>query len=83
MSKLEELIEELRTLPPHQLGDVATYVHNLKVAAMDPEERRAGLTALFGIWSEEEADHFRKVLAEGRRVDESCWTDRFGRERSD
>jgi len=72
MSPLENIVEDLKSLPPDNLELVAEYIHRLK--GISPEERHAILTRTFGSLSPEDADEIEKAIEEGcERVDEQHW----------
>ncbi|MBI4460545.1 MAG: hypothetical protein HY648_10875 [Acidobacteria bacterium] len=72
MSPLENIVEELRSLPPEKLELVANYVHRLK--GTSPGERQALLARTFGSLSPEDADEIEKAIEEGcERVDDQHW----------
>ncbi|MBV8845883.1 MAG: hypothetical protein JO307_23990 [Bryobacterales bacterium] len=72
MSRLEAIVEDLRSLPPNKLDAAAAFVHRLKL--MSEEERQAVLARTSGGLSTEEADEFNRIIEEGcERIDESGW----------
>ncbi len=72
MSPLENIVEDLKTLPPAKLEVAADFVQRLK--RISDEERDAILTRTAGALSPEEADEMEKVIEEGcERIDEDGW----------
>lgn len=72
MSRLEAIVEDLKSLPPAKLEAAADYVHRLK--RISEEERRAILSRTAGALSPEDADELERVIEEGcERIDESGW----------
>jgi hypothetical protein len=71
MSVLETIVEELKGLPSAKLEEAASYVHQLKTAAL--EERRTILDSLAGSLSEEDANAFDEAIKECRRIDPREW----------
>ena len=72
MSPLENIVEDLKSLPPEKLELAADYIQRLK--RISQEERQAILTRTFGSLSQEDADEIEKAIEEGcERVDESHW----------
>ena len=72
MSPLENIVEDLKSLPPEKLELAADYIQRLK--RISQEERQAILTRTFGSLSQEDADEIEKAIEEGcERVDEQHW----------
>jgi len=72
VSRLEAIVEDLKSLPPAKLEAAADYVHRLK--RISEEERRAILVRTAGALSAEEADELSKAIEEGcESIDESGW----------
>ena len=72
VSRLEAIVEDLKSLPPAQLEAAADIVHQLK--RISEEERQAILTRTAGALSPEAADEMNRVIEEGcERIDESGW----------
>lgn len=72
VSRLEAIVEDLKSLPPAQLEAAADIVHRLK--RISEEERQAILARTAGALSPEAADELNRVIAEGcERIDESGW----------
>ena len=72
MAKLQDIFEELKTLPPEGLERVADYIHRLHSASQ--QERKALLRRTAGSLSHEEADELARIIEEGcEQVDERDW----------
>jgi len=72
MAKLQEIFEELKTLPPEQLESVADYVHRLHYTSQ--QERKAALRSNAGSLSDQEAAELTQIIEEGcEQVDEQNW----------
>lgn len=72
MSPLENIVEDLKTLPPGRLEVAADFVHRLK--RISDEERQTILAQTFGSPSAEDAGAMEKAIEEGReRIDEHGW----------
>lgn len=72
MSRLESIVEDLKSLPPARLEVAADFVQRLK--EVSEEERQAILTRTAGALSREEADELEQVIEEGcERIDEREW----------
>ena len=72
MSQLENIVEDLKSLPPDKLQQAAAYIQGLK--RISPEERRAILARTAGSLSREVADEIEKAIEEGcEKLDESHW----------
>lgn len=72
VSPLENIVEDLKTLPPAKLEVAADFVHRLK--RISDEERQAILTRTAGALSPEEADEMERAIEEGcERIDEDGW----------
>lgn len=72
VSPLENIVEELKSLPPSKLEVAADFVHRLK--RISDEERQSILTRTAGALSAEEADEMEQAIEEGcERVDEDGW----------
>jgi len=63
VSRLENIVEELKSLPPGKLEVAADFVHRL--SRISEEERQAALARTFGCLSPEEADELERVIEEG------------------
>jgi hypothetical protein len=72
MSKIELIVEELKTLPDAKLADAANYIHRLKETSAT--ERRAALGKTAGALTADEADELARVIEEGcEQVDAREW----------
>lgn len=72
VSPLENIVEDLKALPPPRLQMAADYIRGLKEA--NGEERKAALARTFGCLSPEEADELERVIEEGcEQVNEHGW----------
>ncbi len=72
MSKLESVVEELKSLPAAKLDAAAGYIHQLMLAsALD---RRRALESTFGCLTPAEADGMERAIAANcEGVDASQW----------
>jgi len=72
VSRLEAIVEDLKSLPPAKLEAAADYVHRLM--RISEEERPAILSRTAGALSPEDADELERVIEEGcEKIDESGW----------
>ena len=72
MSPLENIVADLKALPPASLQVAADFVQRLKRISL--EERQAILTRTAGALSPEEADELERVIEEGcEKIDEHGW----------
>jgi hypothetical protein len=72
VTRLEAIVEDLKSLPPERLEMVATYVRHLK--PISQEDRKAALDRTFGCLSPEEADQLERAIEEGcEQVNEHGW----------
>ena len=72
MSKIEAIVEELKTLPPDRLESAANYIHRLKT--ISPDERMFIIKPTAGSLTPEEGEELARIIAEGcEQVDESEW----------
>lgn len=72
MAKLQDIVDELKTLPPERLERAADYIHRLHFASQ--EERKAALRRTAGSLTTEEADEFERIIEEGcEQIDERDW----------
>ena len=72
VSPLENIVEDLKSLPPARLEVAADFVQRLK--RISQEERQAILTRTAGALSPEEADELDRVIEEGcEKIDEHGW----------
>ena len=69
VSPLENIVEDLKTLPPDRLEMAANFIRLLKPGSQ--VEREAAIARTFGCLSPEEADEMERVIEEGcEQVDE-------------
>jgi hypothetical protein len=72
VAKLQDIVEELKTLPPERLERAADYIHRLHFASQ--EERKTVLRRTAGSLSNEEADELDRIIKEGcEQIDERDW----------
>jgi hypothetical protein len=72
VSPIENIVEDLKSLPPARLEVAADFVQRLK--RISQEERQAILTRTAGALSAEEADELERVIEEGcEKIDEHGW----------
>ena len=72
VSPLENIVEDLKALPPAKLEVAADFVHRLK--RISEEERQSIFTRTAGALSAEEADELERVIEEGcENIDEDGW----------
>jgi len=72
VSSLENIVEDLKVLPPARLEVAADFVHRLK--RISEEERQSILTRTAGAISPEEADDLERAIDEGcEKIDEHGW----------
>ncbi len=72
MGPLENLVEELKTLPPAKLEAAADFVHRLK--RISEEERQTVLMQTCGGLAPEDADAMEKAIEEGcEQINEHGW----------
>ncbi len=72
VSPLENIVEDLKALPPDRLELAANYVRRLKPTS--PAERDAALARTFGCLSQEEADELERTIEEGcEQINEHAW----------
>lgn len=72
MSSLENIVEDLKVLPPAKLEVAADFVHRLK--RISEEERQSILTRTAGALSAEEADELERAIDEScEKIDENGW----------
>jgi hypothetical protein len=72
VSPLEDIVEDLRLLPPASLEMAANFIRRLK--SISQAEREAALARTFGCLSPEEADELERVIEEGcEQIDEHGW----------
>ncbi len=69
MTKLEAIVEDLKTLPPKRLDSAADYIHKLKT--MSDAERVAIIDRTSGSLTPEEGDELSRIIEEGcEQIDE-------------
>jgi len=72
MSRLDHIVEDLRSLPPDRLAMAADFIRRLQ--PVSKEEREAALARTFGCLSAEEAREMESVIEEGcEQVSEHSW----------
>jgi 3-hydroxyacyl-CoA dehydrogenase len=72
VSPFDNIVEDLRSLPPARLQVAADLVHRLKRISQD--ERQAILARTAGALAPEEADELDRVIEEGcEKIDERGW----------
>jgi len=72
VSPLENIVEDLKALPPDRLEMAASFIRRLK--PISQVEREAALARTFGCLSPEDADAMEKAIEEGcEQVDEHGW----------
>jgi len=72
VSKLEAIVEELKTLPPDRLDSAADYIHRLKT--ISHADRTAILKRTAGSLTPEEGEEFARIIEEGcERIDDRDW----------
>jgi hypothetical protein len=72
MSTLEMTVEELKSLPPSKLEEAAGYIHQLKLASVEPW--RGALERSFGCLTAAEAEELEGAIAANcERIDASQW----------
>jgi hypothetical protein len=72
VSKLETIVEELKTLPPDGLDIAADYIHRLKTISRT--DRIAIIERTGGSLTPQEGDELARIIEEGcERIDERDW----------
>jgi hypothetical protein len=72
VGSLENIVEDLKVLPPARLEVAADFVHRLK--RISEEERQSIFTRTAGAISPEEADDLERAIDEGcEKIDEHGW----------
>ena len=72
VSRLETIVEDLKSLPPDKLEAAADFIRRLK--PISQEERQAALDRTFGCLSPEEADELESVIQKGcEQINEHGW----------
>ena len=68
----EDVVEDLKSLPPDRLEMAANFIRRLKPTSQ--VEREAALARTFGCLSPEEADEMERVIEEGcAQINEHGW----------
>jgi len=72
VSPIENIVEDLKSLPPDRLEMAAIYIRQLK--PISQTEREAALARTFGCLSPKEAEELERVIEEGcEQIDEHAW----------
>ena len=72
VSPLENIVEDLKSLPPDRLEMAASFIRRLK--PINQAERQAALARTFGCLSPQEADEMERVIEEGcEQINERGW----------
>ena len=72
VSPLEDIVEDLKSLPPDKLEIAANFIRQLK--PIRHVEREAALARTFGCLSPKEADEMERVIEEGsEQISEHGW----------
>jgi hypothetical protein len=72
VSKLETIVEELKTLPPDGLDSAADYIHRLKTISR--ADRLSIVERTAGSLTPQEGDELARIIEEGcERIDERDW----------
>jgi len=72
VSKLESIVEELKTLPPDRLDSAADYIHRLRT--INSEERLAIINRTAGSLTSQEGDELARIIDEGcEQIDARDW----------
>jgi hypothetical protein len=72
VSPLENIVDDLKSLPPDRLAVAANLIRQLK--PISQVEREAALARTFGCLSREEADEMERVIEEGcEQINEHGW----------
>lgn len=72
VSPLENIVEDLKSLPPGRLEVAADFIQRLK--RISQEERQAILAQTFGSLSPEDAEAMEKAIEEGcEQINEHGW----------
>ena len=72
VSPFENIVEDLKSLPPDRLEVAANFIRRLKPVGQ--VEREAALARTFGCLSPEEADEMERVIEEGcGQINEHGW----------
>lgn len=69
---LQDIVDELKTLPPERLEKAADYIHRLHISSR--EERKTALRRSAGSLTTEEADELESIIEQGcEKIDECDW----------
>jgi hypothetical protein len=72
VSRLETIVEDLKSLPPEKLAVAADFIRRLMPVSQ--EERQVALDRTFGCLSPQEADELERAIEEGcEQVNEHGW----------
>jgi hypothetical protein len=72
VSPLENIVEDLKALPPDRLEMAANFIRRLKLISQ--VEREGALARTFGCLEPEEADEMERVIEEGcEQINEHGW----------
>jgi hypothetical protein len=72
VSRIEAIVEELKTLSPDRLDSAADYIHRLKTISR--AERTAIIERTAGALTPEEGDELAHIIEAGcEQIDESDW----------
>jgi len=72
VTKLESILEDLKTLPPNRLESAADYIHKLRT--ISDAERDAIIDRTAGSLTPEEGDELARIIEEGcEQLDERDW----------
>jgi len=72
VSKLEAILEDLKSLPNPKLEEAAAYIHRLRETSR--ADRQAILRETSGGWNPEEADKIEKAIEENcEKIDARDW----------
>jgi hypothetical protein len=72
VTPLENIVDDLKSLPPGRLEVAADFIHRLR--QISQEDREAVLARTAGGLSPDEADELTKVIEEGcEKIEEDGW----------
>jgi len=72
VTRLESIVEDLKSLPPEKLEEAADFIRRLKPVSR--KEREVILARTFGSLSQQDAEAMLKAIEEGcERIDEQGW----------
>lgn len=69
---IENVVEELKSLPPERLEEVASYIHSVNEQSRR-ERRSKALKETFGVISESEAHEWEASVNDCRKIDHENW----------